>query len=61
MLSAGILSPRLDKNTIPKLSCKTSNGARFYNLGIKTKNRHLKPRLPQDLFIQDQNEDEDQP
>jgi len=38
---------------------KTSDGARFYNLENKTKNRRLKPRLPQDLLSQS-SEDEDQ-
>ncbi|KAF0771438.1 Reverse transcriptase domain-containing protein [Aphis craccivora] len=30
---------------------KTSDGARFFNLGTKTKNRRLKPRLPQDKSL----------
>lgn len=39
---------------------KTSDGARFYNLGTKTKNRRLKPRLPQDVLLSQSSEDEDQ-
>lgn len=43
-----------------RTTLKTSNGARFYNLRTKTKNRWLKSRLPQDLFLSDVSEDEDQ-
>ncbi|KAL4107225.1 hypothetical protein QTP88_017608 [Uroleucon formosanum] len=39
---------------------KTSDGARFYNLRTKTKNRRLKPRLPQDVLLSQSSEDEDQ-
>jgi len=42
------------KNFHTKL--KNSDGARHYQLGKKTKNRRLRPRLPQDILISDTEE-----
>lgn len=39
---------------------KTSGRAHFYNLEIKTKNRRLKLRLPQDLLLSNSSENIDQ-
>jgi len=49
------------KNFHAKAKLNTSDDTRFYNLGNKTKNRRLKPRLPQNFLLSDSNEDEDQP
>jgi hypothetical protein len=42
------------KNFHTKL--KDSDGARHYQLGMKTQNRRLRPRLPQDILISDTEE-----